>query len=319
LFTHWVHASGVSFAASKPHEYWCWLDHTTTYSEFKKEMWVQTFGEDEFVINEISVTAPNDPSCYTPPNTTMVAWYPFDEPSPLTTSSDLAAGNTGTQVNGPLGITAGKVAGAASFNGTNQFVESPSTIATNFGPGTLATNCVGPEYSGSGSYSTCLGNFSIDTWVNIPATAPPGVMAIVDKRSDSPLLGYHFFVYKGASASNNQYFGLQLADQGGFSNYVSTAVPLYDGMWHHIAVTVNRTAPNGITFYFDGVAEGQATAGHLGSLVNSSPLRIGTRTAAPPLTGWFHGELDELEVYNRELTGTEVSLIHSAGSHGKCK
>jgi hypothetical protein len=24
---------------SKPHEYWRWLDHTTTYSEFKKEMW----------------------------------------------------------------------------------------------------------------------------------------------------------------------------------------------------------------------------------------------------------------------------------------
>jgi hypothetical protein len=26
----------------KPHEYWRWLDHTTTYSEFKKEMWVDT-------------------------------------------------------------------------------------------------------------------------------------------------------------------------------------------------------------------------------------------------------------------------------------
>jgi hypothetical protein len=25
---------------SKPHEYWRWLDHTTTYSEFKKETWV---------------------------------------------------------------------------------------------------------------------------------------------------------------------------------------------------------------------------------------------------------------------------------------
>jgi hypothetical protein len=24
---------------SKPHEYWRWRDHTTTYTEFKKEMW----------------------------------------------------------------------------------------------------------------------------------------------------------------------------------------------------------------------------------------------------------------------------------------
>jgi len=28
LFTHWVQASGVSFAPSKPHEYWRWPDHT---------------------------------------------------------------------------------------------------------------------------------------------------------------------------------------------------------------------------------------------------------------------------------------------------
>ncbi len=26
---------------SKPHEYWLWRDHTTTYSEFKKEMWIK--------------------------------------------------------------------------------------------------------------------------------------------------------------------------------------------------------------------------------------------------------------------------------------
>jgi len=26
---------------SKPHEYWRWADHTTTYLEFKKEMWVE--------------------------------------------------------------------------------------------------------------------------------------------------------------------------------------------------------------------------------------------------------------------------------------
>jgi nitrate/nitrite transporter NarK len=26
---------------SKPHEYWRWLDHTATYSEFKKEMWAE--------------------------------------------------------------------------------------------------------------------------------------------------------------------------------------------------------------------------------------------------------------------------------------
>jgi hypothetical protein len=26
---------------SKPHEYSCWLDHTASYTDFKKEMWDQ--------------------------------------------------------------------------------------------------------------------------------------------------------------------------------------------------------------------------------------------------------------------------------------
>ena len=38
-----VHPLGASLrsvvAPSKPYEYWRWRDHTTTYSEFKKEMW----------------------------------------------------------------------------------------------------------------------------------------------------------------------------------------------------------------------------------------------------------------------------------------
>jgi hypothetical protein len=42
LFTHWVQASGVSVAPSKPHGYWRWLDHTITYLNFKKEMWVKS-------------------------------------------------------------------------------------------------------------------------------------------------------------------------------------------------------------------------------------------------------------------------------------
>jgi len=292
---------------------------------------------DVWAINEPSVTVPDDPMCYSPPNTTMVAWYPFDEPegSPgILTSANLASANFGTQhvgyhyhvvnnvsyaiPNHPLGGTAGIVAGAASFNGTNQYVESPSTIATNFGPAGTTTTCTGPSYSGSGGYSSCLGNFSIDTWVNVPATAPSDVMAIVDKRSDSPLLGYHFFVYNSPNGTQ-QYVGLQLADPSGYANYLSLPLKLYDGTWHHIAVTVNRTAPNGIIFYHNGGPVGNGTAGQPGSLVNSSPLRIGTRTASSPLTGWFLGSLDELEIYNRDLTAAEVQGIYNAGSHGKCK
>jgi hypothetical protein len=96
---------------------------------------------------------------------------------------------------------------------------------------------------------------------------------------------------------------------------------LTDGQWHQVAVTVSRSSSTGIQWYHNGAAvlsPGNPT-NRPGSLVNSSPLRIGTRTASSPLSGWFNGDIDELEIFNRALTGNEVLSIFSAGPFGKCK
>lgn len=256
-------------------------------------------------------------ACVPPPNSAMVAWYPFDELTG-TTSANLATANTGTQYNGPLGIASGKVAGAASFNGINQYVESPSSIVSTFGPGQTAATCSTGSNNREGDYSSCRGNFSIDTWVQV--TSSSGVMTIVDKRSGSQpaILGYSFFL-------SNDSMGLQLADglgSQGYSNYLSpTLLNLTDGNWHHIAVTVDRLVPTtGITWYHNGTAIGNSDpTDRPGSLVSSSPLRIGTNTTAAPLSNWFKGNLDELEIYNRVLTADEVLGIFNADTSGKCK
>jgi hypothetical protein len=248
-------------------------------------------------------------ACVPPPNTTMVAWYPFDEVTG-TLSVNLAAGNTGVQINGPTPIP-GMVAGALRFDGVSSYVESPSSIVTNIGPVAFAETC-------SGNDSSCRGNLSIDTWIRVDP-AGSGTLTILDKRSGTPpaINGYHVFVLEGS-------LGLQLADGvgSGFSNYLSPPVTpaLTDGNWHHIAVTVRRTGHAGIRWYHNGILFGiNDPTDRLGSLENDSPLRIGTRTAAPPLSGWFLGDLDELEIYNRPLTPQEVAGIFSAGTFGKCK
>ena len=152
-------------------------------------------------------------------------------------------------------------------------------------------------------------------------------MTILDKRvvicpgcvgPFTATLGYHFFLQNGQ-------MGLQLAD-GDPTNYFSPALPsIYDGAWHHIAVTIQRTSHQGINWYYDGQCVDTPTCttsnptGRLGSLVSNGPLRIGTRTAADPFTGWFKGSLDELEIYNRVLKPDEVLGIYNALFLGKCK
>jgi concanavalin A-like lectin/glucanase superfamily protein len=226
--------------------------------------------------------------CTTPPSN-MVAWYGFDQAS--STQTDLSTTNNPATAYNTTSVI-GEVAGGLQFNGTNSSVEAPSTSAVNLG-----TN-----------------NFSIDAWVRISrADDNSGVVVVMDKRDTAQ--GYHFYLY-------NHRIGVQLADSNGYDNYVSdvgVAVPA-DDQWHLIAVTVVRSSHTGGTWYLDGMPIGNfdATA-HPYSLSSSSPLDIGVRSAALGGGGYFKGGIDELEIFNRALSSTEVKMLMQSGHAGKCK
>jgi hypothetical protein len=254
-------------------------------------------------VDNYSVSIANSGSCDPPPTGTMVAWYPFDELNGPT-SANLATQNSATWSNpGPTPV-AGEVAGALSFNGNNNYLQSPDSIATNFGP-------AGTSPCSGGDYSTCQGDFSIDVWINIPSQ-PGGVEVIVDKRSSAPV-GYEFYLY-------SDYISFQLGDASGYTNYSSEKVKITPNVWHLLAVTVNRTSATGIKWYLDGVPKGTGNpTGHPGTLVNTSPLFIGATVPAWGLTSNFLGSMDELEIFNRVLTPTEIKAIYNAGANGKCQ
>ncbi len=249
-------------------------------------------------------------SCDPAPSSTMVAWYSFDEPSGFT-SGNLATQNSGTWGGGVTAVP-GIVGGAVSFDGASGYIDSPSSHVTNFGPGTNASSC-------GGAYSTCQGDFSIAVWIQVPADLDNSVKTILDNRSGSApnLHGYSMYL-------SYDRLGIQLADggaHGGFTNYeVTNPLGLKGTGWHHLAVTVDRTAAQGIVFYLDGNPVGFANPkNRKGSLVSDSPLRIGANTADSPFTGWFLGDMDELQMWNRSLTAIEVANIYGAMSNGVCK
>jgi hypothetical protein len=302
------------------------IDTTTAHvATFSGVFWQTQQGQE---VDEIAISTAQSAACVPPPDTTMVAWYPFDTvgatpPFPSATppfpplTPNLATSNSG-EVFGPPTLCSGVVGNALSFDGSDNYVESPSSIVTNFGPAAFPITC-----TGSGSFSSCPGNFSIDTWIQVSPAVASSETVILDKRSGSPpaIVGYSLFLFNSGSGLQ---LGLQLADGvgSGFSNYLSPTVspPLTDGQWHHIAVTVRRNAHAGIRWYHNCVLFGISNpTDRQGSLANDSPLRIGTRTAAPPLSGFFEGCLDELEIFNRVLTPAEVHGICSAGPFGKCK
>jgi uncharacterized repeat protein (TIGR01451 family) len=223
-----------------------------------------------------------------PPPAGMVAWWHLDESSGPVAHDIAGFSNNGTYFNGPLPVT-GKVANGLSFDGIDDYVEVPNHAELNFG----------------------TTNFSIDAWIKTSGNS--GTNTIVDKRFvdvTSSLLfeGYYFFLSDGKLA-------LQLGD-GGYTNYISN-VFVADGNWHHVAVTVERNNPAGIRFYLDGIclATNNPLA-HTGSLTNSNPLRLGLSNTFGSI---YQGILDEVEIFNRVLTSTEITSIVMAGCAGKCK
>lgn len=83
----------------------------------------------------------------------------------------------------------------------------------------------------------------------------------------------------------------------GFNNYVVSApvgTNLADGNWHFVGVSVARASA--IYFYIDSrESPFQNPTGRPGSLVNSSPLRIGASAGSSP-TNFFSGYMDELQM-----------------------
>jgi hypothetical protein len=164
-----------------------------------------------------------------------------------------------------------------------------------------------------GAAASAGADLSIDAWIATSSTAR--VLPIVDKRSGasgSQATGYTLFLFEGRLA-------FQLGD-GTFFNYISpSSLPdLWDGTWHHVAVTVDRTSATGGSLYVDGaVVLTFDPTNRPGSLENRESLFIG-RHAGTPSTS-FIGLVDEVEIFNRALTAGEVLSIFTAGAAGKCK
>jgi hypothetical protein len=100
----------------------------------------------------------------------------------------------------------------------------------------------------------------------------------------------------------------------------------FDGNWHLVAVTVNRdVVPAVLKLYVDGVERSSNPAPQLGSSdidTGRYPLRIGVFGCTGDEcqnTDPFPGQIDEVEIFNRVLTPTEVAAIYAAGQEGKCR
>jgi len=189
------------------------------------------------------------------------------------TARDDAADNDGSLANGPT-WTPGKAGAALQFNGGDQFVDTKKTI--------LDTT----------------GNYSASAWVRLDAVS--GAFQTVVSQ-DGPSNSAFFLQYSGA----DRRFAFSFAGV----RALAPASPVA-GQWYHL-VGVRDTVKGELKLYVDGQPAGTAAA-CLGE-ASTGPLVIGRGKYGGNPVDYWGGAIDQVHVYDRALSATEVAELHTSG------
>jgi hypothetical protein len=229
--------------------------------------------------------------CLPPPSGLVSSWRGEGD------TLDATAVNNGVP-EGSLAFAPGEVGQAFVFNGIDADVKIYASPSLNVGLG---------------------GGFTIEAWIR-PADLSEG-RPIIEWNTGSGYPGYgvHFWTSEPPPGGNGPgCLDANLADVSGADHvFASPAGLLNTNVFQHVALTYDKASGVGM-IYLNGAVVAQE---QLGSLVprTASDLYLGVRVAGIDPVGRRNvGEVDEVSLYNRALSTTEIEAIYNAGSAGKC-
>ncbi len=226
------------------------------------------------------------------------AWWRFDELGATVLDSS-GNSNTGTFAPWiPAAREEGMVKNGLVFNDFGDGVKVPSSPSLNVG----------------------IGSFTLECWVRTCDTR--AVRDLVDKRlmsGPNALAGYALYLFNG-------YLSFQIAANGTWWNIGTAPIAagfVADGLFHHIAVVVDRDASspnfNKLLFHVDGALVGLPVAipaTVLGNLSNNRPLLIGRHPVSGEAQA-LKGELDEITLFKQALSTVQIQKIFADRGAGK--
>ena len=202
----------------------------------------------------------------------LVAAYAFSEGVGASTADASGAGNNAT-VSGASWTGSGRYGSALGFDGVNDWV----TVADH----------------ASLDLTTGL---TLSAWVRPTSTS--GSRLVMFKENGAT------FAYALYSSSGGRPMATIVTAGTQKKATASSALPV--NTWTHLAMTYSGTR---LLLFVNGVRS--ASKSTTGAMPNSTgPLRIGGTAVSP--SQWFAGTLDELRVYNRALSETEIQADMNA-------
>jgi parallel beta-helix repeat protein len=227
----------------------------------------------------------------TPPPSGLVSWWPFDG-NGLDFYLNHNAGLDGTP-----GFVGGKVDAALRFDGTDDSAVVGGGAAS--------------------SLNVSAGNeFTIDLWIN--PTDLSVQRPLVEWNNSSGGLGVHLWQSVGGAQNQGNLFA-NIVDTLGNSHVIFSAPGvLAADTYQHVALVYEKTFSVAI-LYVNGAMKAEEVFPTIFTPQTSYNLWFGYRPTGGGAGTRYVGDMDEIELFNRVLSQSEIQAIYNAGSAGKCK
>jgi hypothetical protein len=205
----------------------------------------------------------------------LVAAYAFSEGSGTSVADLSGNGNSGT-ISNATWTTAGKYGKALSFNGTNAWVTIQDKASLDLTTG-----------------------MTLEAWVRPTASATYWTAVVAKEQPNDPNndVGYALYAADG-SGKPPAVHGLFGSGKGA-DQYASGGSKLTLNTWTHLAGTFDGSR---LRLYVNGSLVATKNATRSSMTTTTGPLRIGGDFTKE----YFTGQIDEVRVYNRALSQTEI-------------
>ncbi len=197
----------------------------------------------------------------------LVGAWSFDDGAGTSAADGSGQNNPGSLEGGPTWTTAGKYGGALTFDGVNDRVSVPDRASLDL--------------------TTAM---TVSAWVR-PTALGAWKQAVLKERAG----GLSYALYATGATGNRPNGSVDI----GGDRTVDAPAALATNAWSHLALTYDGA---NLRLYVNGAQV--ATRAQTGAMtVGGNPLRIGGNAIWGE---WFTGQIDEVRVYNRALTASEV-------------
>ena len=215
-----------------------------------------------------------------PPSTLLTNLYAVYKSE---SNSNDSLGNYNGTAQGGLTYAAGKSGNAFTFNGTNAYVSLPNN-----------------------SFNSFTGDFSVSFWYK-----PIVLSGTKDILSSFTEYLTNYYGFQISAFTNN--FVIYICD--GTLSYVtlqSGAGTAVAGAFSHVVIT--RKANTGTKIYINGSLNVSDSSTTNAVFAPTNYNALGATKSSSSASNFANGTLDEVNIWNKELSSTEVTELYNAGT-----